>query len=98
MSTLLTWLSEKTKPVFVVATANDISHLPPELLRKGRLDEIFFVDLPTAREREEILDAIARMHVWREPNLLERAARDKTPDGFSRCSEKPSSVSPTNEN
>ena len=45
--TLLTWLSEKTSPVFVIATANDISHLPPELLRKGRLDEIFFVDLPT---------------------------------------------------
>ena len=47
--TLLTWLSEKTSPVFVIATANDISHLPPELLRKGRLDEIFFVDLPTHR-------------------------------------------------
>ena len=45
--TFLTWLSEKTAPVFVIATANDISHLPPELLRKGRVDEIFFVDLPT---------------------------------------------------
>ena len=52
--TFLTWLSEKTAPVFVVTTANDISHLPPELLRKGRLDEIFFVDLPTTREREQI--------------------------------------------
>jgi len=52
--TFLTWLSEKTAPVFVVATANDISHLPPELLRKGRLDEIFFVDLPDAPERAEI--------------------------------------------
>jgi hypothetical protein len=52
--TFLTWLSEKTVPVFVVATANDISQLPPELLRKGRLDEIFFVDLPTATERLEI--------------------------------------------
>ena len=52
--TFLTWLSEKTAPVFVVATANDISQLPPELLRKGRLDEIFFVDLPSAAEREEI--------------------------------------------
>ena len=50
--TFLTWLSEKTAPVFVVATANDISQLPPELLRKGRLDEIFFVDLP-APERAE---------------------------------------------
>ena len=52
--TFLTWLSEKTAPVFVVATANDISHLPPELLRKGRLDEIFFVDLPSVAERQEI--------------------------------------------
>jgi hypothetical protein len=46
MSTLLTWMNEKEKPVFVLATANNISALPPELLRKGRLDEIFFVDLP----------------------------------------------------
>jgi hypothetical protein len=52
--TFLTWLSEKTAPVFVVATANDISHLPPELLRKGRLDEIFFVDLPVRDERAEV--------------------------------------------
>ena len=52
--TFLTWLSEKTAPVFVVATANDISQLPPELLRKGRLDEIFFVDLPGPEERKEI--------------------------------------------
>ena len=44
--TFLTWLSEKSAPVFVVATANDVSQLPPELLRKGRLDEIFYVDLP----------------------------------------------------
>lgn len=53
--TLLTWLAEKDSPVFVVATANDIGHLPPELLRKGRFDEIFFVDLPTEAERLEIL-------------------------------------------
>lgn len=52
--TLLTWLSEKSAPVFVIATANDISNLPPELLRKGRLDEIFFVDLPLEEERAEI--------------------------------------------
>jgi len=52
--TFLTWLSEKTAPVFVVATANDISELPPELLRKGRLDEIFFVDLPSDAERADI--------------------------------------------
>lgn len=65
--TFLTWLSEKTAPVFVVATANDISQLPPELLRKGRLDEIFFVDLPSRDEREEIF----RIH-------LNRRRRDAT--------------------
>lgn len=48
-------MQEKIKPVFVVATANDISQLPPEFLRKGRFDEIFFVDLPTKEERKEIL-------------------------------------------
>ncbi len=52
--TLLTWLQEKTKPVFVVATANRIEQLPPELLRKGRFDEIFFVDLPSEKERADI--------------------------------------------
>ncbi|MDP8162364.1 AAA family ATPase [Pasteurella skyensis] len=55
LGTFLTWMQEKSKPVFVVATANDISQLPPELLRKGRVDEIFFVDLPTKNEREEII-------------------------------------------
>lgn len=52
--TILTWMQEKTAPCFVVATANDISSLPPELLRKGRFDEIFFLDLPTVAERQEI--------------------------------------------
>lgn len=52
--TFLTWLQDKEKPVFVIATANDISALPPELLRKGRFDEIFFVDLPTVKERQKI--------------------------------------------
>jgi SpoVK/Ycf46/Vps4 family AAA+-type ATPase len=50
----LTWMQEKKKPVFVVATANDVSALPPELLRKGRFDEIFFVDLPTESDRQDI--------------------------------------------
>lgn len=53
-SSILTWMQEKTKPVFVVATANNISNLPPELLRKGRFDEMFFIDLPTPSERENI--------------------------------------------
>ncbi|MBI5443095.1 MAG: AAA family ATPase [Deltaproteobacteria bacterium] len=52
--TFLTWLQEKEKPVFVLATGNDIANLPPELMRKGRFDEIFFVDLPTYDERNEI--------------------------------------------
>ncbi len=52
--TILTWMQEKTVPCFVVATANDISTLPPELLRKGRFDDIFFLDLPTLEERQEI--------------------------------------------
>jgi len=56
--TLLNWLQEKTSPVFVVATANDISQLPPELLRKGRWDECWFVDLPDVRERAAIWDLV----------------------------------------
>ena len=80
--TLLTWLSEKTSPVFVIATANDISNLPPELLRKGRLDEIFFVDLPLEEERQEIFKIHLRRRGRRssEFNLLELS---KLSDGFS---------------
>lgn len=52
--TFLSWMQEKTKPVFVVATANNISGLPPEMMRKGRFDEIFFIDLPTFNERKQI--------------------------------------------
>ena len=52
----LTWLQEKTTPVFVVATANDISKMPPELLRKGRFDDIFYVDLPNDSERKSIFE------------------------------------------
>jgi MoxR-like ATPase len=51
----LTWMSDKTDPVFVIATANDVKGLPPELMRKGRFDEVFFVNLPTKEERIEIL-------------------------------------------
>lgn len=54
--TFLTWMQEKTAPVFVIATANNISTLPSELLRKGRFDEIFFVDLPTETERKKIFE------------------------------------------
>lgn len=54
LGSLLTWLAERPGGIFVTATANDVSQLPPELLRKGRFDEIFFVDLPTAATRREI--------------------------------------------
>ncbi len=56
LSSFLTWMQEKTSPVFLIATANDISALPPELLRKGRFDEIFFVDLPSKPERMDIFN------------------------------------------
>jgi SpoVK/Ycf46/Vps4 family AAA+-type ATPase len=54
LATFISWLSEKTKPVFVIATANNIDMLPIEIIRKGRFDEIFFLDLPEQQEREEI--------------------------------------------
>ncbi len=59
LGSFLTWLQERQAPVFVAATANDVLSLPPELLRKGRFDEIFFVDLPDAPER----DSIFRIHL-----------------------------------
>lgn len=61
LSTFLTWMQEKTSPVFVVATANDHQAIPPEFLRAGRFDEIFFVDLPNIEEREEIFEVLCRM-------------------------------------
>ena len=65
--TILTWMQEKTVPCFVVATANDISSLPPELLRKGRFDEIFFLDLPTEVERA----AIFSVHLRKRKRLVQ---------------------------
>ena len=66
----LTWMQEKESPVFVIATANNISSLPPELLRKGRFDEIFFVDLPTFEERKEIF----KLHLERRLKSKEVAS------------------------
>ena len=80
--TFLTWLSEKTAPVFVVATANDISQLPPELLRKGRLDEIFFVDLPVEAERKEIF-GIHLIKRGRDPRSFEIEALAACSANFS---------------
>jgi AAA+ superfamily predicted ATPase len=79
---MLTWLQEKTAPVFVVATANRIDLLPPELLRKGRFDEIFFIDLPAAPERREIF----RIHVGRrgrKPEDYDLPALAAAAEGFS---------------
>lgn len=73
--TFLTWMQEKRHPVFVVATANNIDSLPPEFLRKGRFDEIFFVDLPTAQEREAIWRLQLRSRAS-EANGLEAIAAD----------------------
>jgi len=72
LANFLTWMQEKTAPVFVFATANEIDQLPPEMLRKGRFDEIFFVDLPTARERAEILGIHIR-RLGRKPEAFDIA-------------------------
>jgi SpoVK/Ycf46/Vps4 family AAA+-type ATPase len=80
--TLLTWLSEKSTPVFVVSTANDISQLPPELLRKGRFDEIFYIDLPSGEERTEVF----RIHLarrGRNPEHFDLPALAEASDDFS---------------
>jgi ATP-dependent 26S proteasome regulatory subunit len=79
---LLSWLQERAATVFVVATANDVTSLPPELLRKGRFDEVFFVDLPTRVERSEI----ARIHLARRGRDGARFDLDAVAaatDGFS---------------
>jgi SpoVK/Ycf46/Vps4 family AAA+-type ATPase len=70
LGTLLTWMNERASRVFLVATANDIAQLPPELLRKGRFDEIFFIDLPSAAARKDVL----RIHLQR--NKQDPAAFD----------------------
>ena len=73
LGAFLTWLAEKGSRVFVVATANDITALPPELIRKGRFDEIFFVDLPNAETRTEIL----RIHAAKRGIALDQATLHK---------------------
>jgi hypothetical protein len=63
-ASILTWMQEKKKPCFVVATANNVYALPPELQRKGRFDEIFFIDLPNDKERKEIFEVHLRKHKY----------------------------------
>ncbi len=81
-STFLTWMQDKTKPVFMVATANDVTSLPPELLRKGRFDEIFFIDLPDQDERKAIFDIHIRKRN-RQPSKLKTHQLAGMTDGFS---------------
>lgn len=82
LGTLLTWMAENEKPVFIVATANNIEALPPELVRKGRLDEIFFVDLPDTETRAEIF----RIHLARrelDPKRFDLNTLAQASEGFS---------------
>jgi SpoVK/Ycf46/Vps4 family AAA+-type ATPase len=80
--TLLTWMQEHEEPVFLIATANDIEALPPELLRKGRFDEIFFVDLPEADTRKKIFEIHLKKRK-RDPNKFDLDALAKTSEGYS---------------
>jgi ATP-dependent 26S proteasome regulatory subunit len=79
---LLTWMQEKENTVFIVATANDISKIPPEFLRKGRFDELFFVDLPNGDERRKIIDIhIKKRKKWNK--RIDTLALIKETDGFN---------------
>lgn len=78
---ILTWMQEKTSPVFVVATANNIQRLPPELLRKGRFDEVFFLDLPTEEERKQIFSVLLRKYE-RPPESFDLDRLAKHSNGF----------------
>ena len=82
LGTFLTWLQERKGDVFVVATANDVSRLPPELLRKGRLDEIFFVDLPGLEDRKALFEIHLRRRKHK-PAGFDLDALAATADGFS---------------
>jgi SpoVK/Ycf46/Vps4 family AAA+-type ATPase len=82
LGTLLTWMSERRTPVFVVATANEIMRLPPEMVRKGRFDEIFFVDLPSDQNRRDILAIhLRKRHL--EPEQFDLEALTRATNGFS---------------
>ena len=82
LGAFLSWLQDKSTPVFVVATANNIDNLPPELLRKGRLDEIFFVDLPREAERRDIF-AIHLLKHGRDASTFDLEALAQKSDGYS---------------
>ena len=78
----ISWMQEKTSPVFVVATANDVSQLPPEMLRKGRFDELMFVDLPNEEERHAIWGIQIQKYA-RDAAEYDVAALAKATDGLT---------------
>lgn len=82
LGTLLSWMQEREGSVFVIATANDVRGLPPELLRKGRFDEMFWIDLPTGAEREQIAAAALRQR-RRDPRSIDLAAVAAFTEGFT---------------
>src|SRR5262249_40961712 len=82
LGTFLRWLQDRPPGVFVVATANDVTRLPPELTRKGRFDDVFFVDLPASGDRAEILGLTLGAHGVR-PTPEELATLVAASDGFS---------------
>jgi SpoVK/Ycf46/Vps4 family AAA+-type ATPase len=82
LGSFLSWLQDRKGDVFTVATANDVSRLPPEFLRKGRFDEIFFVDLPNAESRQAIL-AIHLRKRKQEPAEFDMPVLVHATDGFS---------------
>lgn len=81
--TFLTWMQDKTAPVFVIATANDISHLPPELLRKGRFDEIFYVGLPNQAERKKIFEIHIKKRRKQDIDQIDINSLVSSTEGFS---------------
>jgi hypothetical protein len=82
VGSFLTWMTEIKKPVFVVATANSVEKLPPELLRRGRFDEMFFIDLPNYYERKQILEIHLQKRGWK-PELFDLDAIAERTEGYS---------------
>ena len=82
LGTILSWMQDRVGSVFVIATANDVRMLPPELLRKGRFDELWWVDLPTSKERKEIM-ATALKQFRRSPEIIDLDQCAHFTEGFT---------------
>jgi len=80
--TLLSWMQDHRYPIFIVATANDVSALPPELMRKGRFDEVFFIDLPAPSARRQILKIHLKARE-RDPAKFDIGRLAETAEGFT---------------